>query len=120
MVRICLLLLPVLLLGAPDNRYDEGKSLYFTKGCSNCHGVSASGSNLYPSLAFRRKAFLMHRLSEFRAKKGATQQSQMMIPFAAALTDPQIDALSTFLSEYHETGGNYKSDPHSLRGDGGS
>lgn len=112
--------MPMLLMGAADNQYDEGKKLYFTKGCSNCHGVSASGSHLYPSLAHRRKAFLAHRLGEYRAKKGSTQQSQMMIPFAIGLSDPQIDALSTFLSEYRENGSTYKSNPHSIQGDGGS
>lgn len=107
------------LTAASSSPYELGKKLYFTKGCSSCHGVSATGSNQYPSLAYRRKPFLVHRLSEFRAKKGSTQQSQMMIPFAVGLNDGEIDALSTFLSEYHEGKSNYKSD-FSTKGDGGS
>lgn len=106
-------------LAAAETSYDIGKKLYFTKGCSGCHGISATGSNQYPSLAYRRKPFLAHKLGEYRAKKGSTQQSQMMIPFAVGLSDREIDALTTFLSEYHETKSNYKPDT-SPRGDGGS
>jgi cytochrome c553 len=118
MVKFILILLPLILNGASD-LYTEGKKLYFSKGCSSCHGVSASGSNQYPSLAYRRKAFLSHRLQEFRQHKGETQQSQMMIPFAVGLKDREIDALTTFLSEYNENQSTYQSD-FSIRGDGGS
>jgi len=82
--------------------YDQGKKLYFEKGCNGCHGFSAGGTNLYPPLAFRRKEFLTYKLKLLRSKQGNTQLSQMMIPFAMALTDTQIDALTTFLSDYHE------------------
>jgi len=118
MGKFLLFLFPIFLYGAVD-LYSEGKKLYFIKGCSGCHGVSASGTNLYPSLAYRRKPFLAHRLKEFRAHKGSTQQSQMMIPFAVGLSDKEIDALTTYLSEYHENQSTYQSD-FSVRGDGGS
>jgi cytochrome c553 len=62
---------------------------------------------------------LASKLKNYRAKQGTTQQSQMMIPFAMGLSDKEIDALTTFLSEYHEGKSTYKSDT-STRGDGGS
>lgn len=118
MVKIILFLIPMLLYGGGD-LYKVGKNLYFSKGCSGCHGISASGSNLYPALAYRRKPFLASKLKNYRSKQGTTQQSQMMIPFAMGLSDNEIEALTTFLSDYHESKSNYKSDT-STRGDGGS
>lgn len=118
MSKIILFLFPLLLYGGSD-LYTIGKKLYFSKGCNGCHGISATGSNLYPALAFRRKPFLIYKLTEYRAKRGATQQSQLMIPFASELSDKEIDALTTFLSDYHENKSNYKMDT-STRGDGGS
>jgi cytochrome c553 len=105
-----------ILLASP---YNEGKKLYFSKGCNGCHGINASGTNQYPALAYRRKPFLETKLKEYRAKKASTQLAQMMIPFALELKDNEIDALTTFLSEFNE---NKKSPTNkfSIKGDGGS
>ena len=102
-----------------SSQYDQGKKLYFSEGCNGCHGITASGTHQYPALAYRRKPFLSTKLKEYRAKKASTQLDQMMIPFALELTDAQIDALTTFLSEFNE---NKKSPSNSfnIRGDGGS
>lgn len=118
MIKIIFFLFPILLYGGTD-LYREGKKLYFSKGCSGCHGVSASGTSQYPPLAYRRKPFLAHKLKEYRAKRGMTQQSQMMIPFAMGLNDSEIDALATFLSGYNENKSTYQPE-FSVRGDGGS
>ncbi len=118
MLKIALFCLPILLFGASDP-YQSGKNLYFAKGCSGCHGISAGGTNQYPPLAYRRKPFLIGKLKNYRAKKGDTQQAQMMIPFAMGLSDKEIDLITTFLSEFHENKSNYKPDM-GARGDGGS
>lgn len=99
--------------------YDQGKKLYFEKGCNGCHGISAGGSGQYPALAYRRKPFLIDKLKGYRSKQGTTQLSQMMIPFALGLSDVQIDALTTFFSQYNETSAPAKKD-FSTKGDGGS
>ena len=118
MAKIIFFLFPILLYGGGD-LYSEGKQLYFAKGCNGCHGISATGTSQYPSLAYRRKAFLSHKLKEYRAKRGSTQQSQLMIPFAMGLSDGEIDALTTFLSEYRENKSTYQPE-FSVSGDGGS
>jgi len=100
--KIILSIVPVMALMASPSAYDQGKKLYFAKGCNGCHGVSAAGTNLYPPLAYRRKEFLTYKLKRLRSKQGDTQLAQMMIPFAMALSDAQIDAVTTFLSDYHE------------------
>ncbi|HEX5329866.1 c-type cytochrome [Sulfuricurvum sp.] len=119
MSKIILLILPMMVLMAAPSSYEQGKNLYFAKGCSGCHGISAGGTNQYPALAYRRKVFLMNKLQNYRSKQGSTQQSQLMIPFAMGLSDKEIDALTTFFSEYHENKSNYKPDL-GARGDGGS
>lgn len=119
MLKILLFLIPVLLYGGSD-QYKTGKKLYFSKGCNGCHGISASGTNIYPSLAYRRKAFLVYRLKQLRSKQGNTQLAPMMIPFAVKLTDSQIDALSTFLSDYHENSKQRYEPDDSNTGDGSS
>ncbi|MDD3769692.1 MAG: cytochrome c [Sulfuricurvum sp.] len=118
MAKLLLFFFPMIVFAAGD-LYTQGKKLYFSKGCNGCHGISAAGSAQYPALAYRRKAFLSHKLKEYRAKKGSTQLSQMMIPFAMGLSDREIDALTTFLGEYREGKSTYSPDM-SNRGDGGS
>lgn len=121
MLKIILLTLPILALMAAPSEYEQGKKLYFSKGCNGCHGVSAGGTNLYPTLAYRRKAFLDYRLKQLRSKQGNTQLAQMMIPFAMNLTDFQINALATFLSDYHEKDNKKHYEPDdSNTGGGGS
>lgn len=117
MRKILLMAIHAMALIAAPSAYDQGKKLYFSKGCNGCHGVSAGGTDLYPALAYRRKAFLVYKLKRLRTKQGDTQLAQMMIPFAMALTDTQIDALTTFLSDYHEnTKGHYTPDDSNTGG----
>ncbi|MDD5159518.1 MAG: cytochrome c [Sulfuricurvum sp.] len=120
MRKIIFLFLPMMALMAAPSAYDQGKKLYFAKGCNGCHGVSAGGTNIYPALAYRRKAFLVYRLKQLRSKQGNTQLAPMMIPFAMALTDTQIDALTTFLSDYHENTKEKYTPDDSNTGDGSS
>ena len=120
MLKFILLIFPMMALMAAPSAYDQGKKLYFGKGCNGCHGVSAAGTNTYPSLAYRRKAFLTYRLQQLRTKQGNTQLAQMMIPFAMGLSDKEIDALTTFLSEYHENSKEKYSPDDSNTGDGSS
>lgn len=108
----------IALIAAPS-AYEQGKKLYFEKGCNGCHGISAGGSGQYPPLAYRRKPFLVDKLKGYRSKQGTTQLSQMMIPFAMTLSDTQIDALTTFFSEFKE-GVSHDKTERSSRGDGGS
>lgn len=118
MSKIFFLLFPLLVWGGTD-LYQEGKKLYMGKGCTGCHGISATGNGQYPSLAYRRKTILVQKLKRLRSKQGDTQLAEMMIPFALELNDRQIDALSTFLQDYHEDRGS-STPSFSIRGDGGS
>ena len=113
------LLLCAIGLMATDRFYDEGKKVYFAKGCNGCHGVDAKGLGQYPGLAYRPKAFLNYKLQRYRKKIADTQQAQLMIPFAEHLTDAQIQTLIIFLSNYHEEA-SHQTIERSIKGDGGS
>lgn len=115
-----LFFLSITTLFAESSAYTSGKKLYFEKGCNGCHGFSAGGSNIYPALAYRRKPFLLYRLKQLRSKQGNTQLAQMMIPFAMGLNDAQIDALTTFLSDYHEVKNKNHYEPDDSNTGGGS
>lgn len=104
---------------ASNHSYDEGKKIYFAKGCNGCHGVDAKGLAQYPGLAYRPKAFLNYKLQRYRKKIADNQQSQMMIPFAQELSDAQIQKLIVFLSQYHENE-SHQTTERSIKGDGGS
>jgi cytochrome c553 len=106
-------------LAGADHSYNEGKKLYFAKGCNGCHGIDAKGLAQYPGLAYRPKAFLTYKLKRYRSKIADTQQAQMMIPFAQGLTDAQIEILTLFFTTYHENESHDKS-ANTSRGDGGS
>ncbi|MBN2894366.1 MAG: cytochrome c [Campylobacterales bacterium] len=100
--------------------YEQGRALYFEKGCNGCHGLKAEGMNNYPSLANRAKGFLAHRLERYRSGDTPTQIAQIMIPFAQPLSDAQIDALSTYLHEFVDEAGDGVSPKFQTWGDGGS
>lgn len=104
---------------ASDRFYDEGKKLYFAKGCNGCHGTDAKGLAQYPGLAYRPAKFLNYKLQRYRKKIADTQQAQLMIPFAKDLSDAQIKKLITFFSQYHEDE-KHQTTEHSIKGDGGS
>lgn len=117
---LALLLLPTLHAdGAPD-KYAVGKQLYFKHGCNNCHGPRAEGTGNYPLLANRPRGFLAYKLETFRAGVAETAMQEMMIGFARPLSDADIDALSTFLSDFHDDSTERYDPAYQSWGDGGS
>lgn len=109
-----------LLHGQTPTAYARGKTLYFQHGCSNCHGSRAEGTGNYPMLANRAKGFLAYKLRTFRDGVAETPMQEMMIGFAAPLSDADIDDLSTFLYEYRDEQGERYDPGFQTWGDGGS
>lgn len=103
-----------------SDRYERGKTLYFQKGCSNCHGSRAEGTGNYPSLANRAKGFMAYKLNTFRKGVAETPMQEMMIGFAASLSDADIDAITTFLSDYVDEQSEKYDPAYETWGDGGS
>lgn len=105
---------------AQSGLYQQGETLYFEKGCNGCHGTKAEGITTYPRLANRAKGYLTAKLKRFRSNLSDNQRQQMMIPFAQGLSDEEIDAITTFLSEFTDTQKERYEIDWSQAGDGGS
>ena len=107
-------------LFAQESLYEQGRILYFDKGCNGCHGVKAEGMNNYPLLANRAKGFLAYKLNQFRKGIANTQTAQMMIAFAQPLSDQEIDAITTFLHDFKDDQQERYNPAYETWGDGGS
>ena len=104
-----------------SSSYDKGKKLYMEKACFSCHGSKAEGMHKYPALANRAKGFLTYKLKRFRDKLSDNQQQEMMIAFATSLSDADIDALTTFMTDFvDEENAESYDDSFETWGDGGS
>lgn len=103
------------------NSYEKGKKLYMQHGCFSCHGNKLEGLHEYPYLANRAKGYMTYKLKRFRSKISDNQQQEMMIPFAANLSDEDIDNLTTYMYEYVEEENKERyDDSFQVSGDGGS
>ncbi len=89
-----------LFAAADDGAYNRGELLFFSKGCSSCHGPDAEGSSTYPRLANRPKGLLLQKLRGFKAGRADTVSQQMMAQFIRGLDAQEIEDLATFLSEH--------------------
>lgn len=123
--RLRFLLLIFLTVGAygaeeTADLYEKGKTLYFQHGCNNCHGSRAEGTGNYPLLANRAKGFLAYKLETFRKGIAETPMQEMMIGFASALSDDDIDAITTFLNQFRDEQTERYDPGFQTWGDGGS
>lgn len=107
-------------LFSQDSLYEQGRILYFEKGCNGCHGVKAAGINTYPALANRAKGFLAYKLTQFRQGTANTQSAQIMLSFAQSLNDHDIDAITTFLHDFKDDQKERYNPEFQTWGDGGS
>ena len=85
---------------AQDN--EEGRHLYFQKGCNNCHGTNAEGSSYYPPLAHKKEAYLQEKLFAFQRGEASSQKAEVMFTFAKSLSKEQILQLSSFLANFQD------------------
>jgi cytochrome c553 len=81
------------------DRFDDGKQLYFSKGCTSCHGVNGKGILSYPSLYGRNSWDLKRRVEAIISGKRKTQQASIMLPFARNLSKNEINSLTYYLQE---------------------
>ena len=64
---------------------------YLAANCANCHGTAGVSQGAMPSLAGRKKEYIVEQMSAFReGKRPATLMHQM----AKGYTDAQIDAIA--------------------------
>ncbi len=108
------------LLANDNNLSKMGEDLYFSKGCSSCHGIDGKGLHNYPSLSGRSSWDLKRRLLKYKKGIENNQQSLIMIPFAKSLSDQEIEAISIALENLKkiELNNKYRS-PRDTWNDGG-
>lgn len=85
---------------ANEQTYNRGEMLFFSKGCSSCHGPDAEGSTTYPKLANKKKSYLLKRFHAFKSGKTYSSSQEMMAQFIRQLNEQNINDLATFLSEH--------------------
>ena len=86
--------------------YDEGVPDANVPACSACHGPNAEGFESNPSLAGQLYPYLVKELTNWtkeRAQEAPSETVAVMTPIAAALTKPQIKAVSAYLSSLWPT-----------------
>ena len=104
MKTLCLIMgASLLLYGAEDTSKEKRDkamaALYMKNGCSACHGIYAEGIGTTPKLMGRRADILKERLKDLKRGKTRSAFGTVMISFAKALSDDQIDQMAQYLSE---------------------
>jgi len=74
------------------------EQLYMKNGCSSCHGIYAEGIGATPRLQGQRADVLAKRLRDLKRGKTRTAFGTIMISFAKALSDTQIEEMAHYLS----------------------
>ena len=93
----------LVILFANDVSYNRGEMLYFSHGCSSCHGPDAEGSLSYPKLAHKKQSYLVKKLKDFRSGKADSVSKQMMAQFAYELNDENIEDLTYFFANHEDS-----------------
>lgn len=94
-ITLCLLTLTsgqTSLIHAQSKTTEDGRSLFTTSGCPQCHGLDGLGTQKAPSLRDVRK-----RKTEDQIRLQIKEGGKSMPPFGEALTDDQVSALVEFL-----------------------
>ncbi len=72
--------------------------LKYVAVCQGCHGREGEGQGPFPKLAGKPAAELVAKLNDYRAGRQVGPQSSTMMPFAKAMTDAEITAISAYLA----------------------
>jgi cytochrome c553 len=80
----------------------EGERIYMSQGCYGCHGVRGEGIGDYPVVGGKPYAYLVKKLHALKRGIGHTSKRDLMIPFAKALDEEQVEAVSRYLSAIGE------------------
>jgi cytochrome c553 len=80
----------------------EGKKLY--KKCKSCHGKEGKKPlKGYPYLAGQKHIYLVQQITDIRDGKRKNGKVKIMVSFVKKLTDAQINALASYLSQIDRT-----------------
>ncbi len=74
------------------------EELYLKNRCSSCHGLYAEGIGATPRLQGKSEGLLKERLKNLKEGKTRSAFGTIMISFAQALNDEQIDKMTHWLA----------------------
>lgn len=103
-IRASLLLGAVMMSGAMQAGAQDlaaAEALY-AESCRNCHGPNAQGMASFPKLAGRSEDYLAMRLEQYRAGEKVGDNSALMTPNAADLSDAEIANLAAYIATTFE------------------
>ncbi len=75
-----------------------GEALY-QDVCRNCHGPAGKGMASFPTLVGHDSEYLVSSLELYRAGETVGPNSPLMWPVAADLSDEDIAALATYITD---------------------
>ncbi len=101
MKKIILICLTVT-IGFSQTDNNNGKLIYMKNGCYGCHGVDAKGDKDYPSLAGKSKNYLINKLKLYKNEQINSNRSNIMKPFAKALSNREIENLAEYISNINK------------------
>jgi len=112
----------LLLVSAFVTSNDEMEALYLKSGCSSCHGIYAEGIGATPRLQGKPESLLKERLQSLKAGKPRSAFGTIMISFAQALSDEQIEKMAHWLAHLKkvEPEEKYELEYYDNTGDGAS
>jgi cytochrome c553 len=101
---------------------DKMEALYLKNGCSSCHGLYAEGIGATPRLQGKPVSLLKERLKNLKEGKTRSAFGTIMISFAQALSDEQIEQMASWLSQLKkvEPDERYELEYYDNTGDGAS
>ena len=100
----------------------EMEILYMKSGCSSCHGIYAEGIGATPRLQGKPESLLKERLQNLKAGKTRSAFGTIMVSFAQALSDEQIEKMAHWLAHLKkmEPDEKYELEYYDNTGDGAS
>ncbi len=84
-----------------EKLYRAGDAARGLPACSACHGPTGAGNAAaqFPRISGQNTAYAANQLKSYRSgERGAQGKGQIMAAVAAKLSDPEIQALSSYLS----------------------
>lgn len=87
-------------IAVEDGDAERGQSRYNT--CVACHGAQGQGTPVFPKLAGRDAEYIADKLVRYRAGETVGDQTALMTPNAANLSDEDIADLAVYVATFED------------------
>ncbi|WP_026280746.1 c-type cytochrome [Thioalkalivibrio sp. ALE30] len=87
-------------IAVDEGDVERGQSRYNT--CVACHGAQGQGTPVFPKLAGRDAEYIANKLVRYRAGETVGDQTALMAPNAANLSDQDIADLAVYVATFED------------------